>query len=295
MMTQRSEVRGLYQSKHLDYELIDFGKGRKLERFGKVVIDRPEIHATSSPLEGKAIWQSAHWRFEEKSPKKGDWVQLKTAPSDWTIRYVNQNSVEIKLKLTQFKHIGVFPEQSENWSYVESKIKTHKGSNKVLNLFAYTGVASIIAAKSGATVTNVDSVKQITHWAKENAIENYIDSVRWIIEDARKFALKCERRGEHFHGIILDPPAYGIGSKKEHWKLERDLQGLLKTVSNILHKKDSFIILNTYSPKINLKELRSLIGIAGFSLSHSEFHNLGVLSNKGKYLPLGQLARVLRP
>jgi len=294
-MSQHFKSKSLYQNQFLDYELIDFGKQRKLERFGTIIVDRPEINATISQQEKPDVWRNAHWKFEELNPKHGEWKQLKDSPSEWTMTYKLAKPLKIKLKLTQFKHIGVFPEQSENWAYIQFKFKNRPTQKNFLNLFAYTGAASLVVAQSGAKVTNVDSVKQITEWAKSNAVANKLDNIRWIVEDARKFVLKCERRGEKFNGIILDPPIYGVGTKKEHWKLERDLKGLLKSVSKVMHKKDAFIVLNTYSPKVDLAQLSAMVSSIDDLPKQFERHNLGLLSNKRKYLPLGQLIRAYRP
>lgn len=294
-MSQHFTSKSLHQNRFLDYELIDFGHHRKLERFGKIIIDRPEINATNSPHNNPELWKSAHWKFEEINPKQGKWKQLRESPNEWTMILRVGNPMKLELKLTQFKHIGVFPEQSENWAYIQSKLKKNASSKSFLNLFAYTGAASVVAAHSSAKVTNVDSVKRITEWAKRNASINKLDNIRWIVEDARKFVTKCERRGERFNGIILDPPIYGLGTKKEHWKLERDLMGLLKSVSKVLHQKEGFIVLNTYSPKVDLAQLSAMVSSIDNMPKLIERYNLGLLSNKRHFLPLGQLIRACRP
>ena len=170
--------------------------------------------------------------FYEEKGKTGNWVNQKKSASEWEIGYnYKKLSLAFDLKLTSFKHIGIFPEQAENWKYIQEQLNRIKGEKTLLNLFAYTGAASCVAAASGAKVTNVDSVKQVSNWARKNAQKNNLDTIRWIIEDARKFVDKASRRGEFYNGIIMDPPAFGYGAKKKKWKLERDLKSLIEQIS----------------------------------------------------------------
>ncbi|MEQ8907799.1 MAG: class I SAM-dependent methyltransferase [Vicingaceae bacterium] len=276
----------------LDYELIDCGNQRKLERFGTNILNRPEIEAKWTPKLPQVEWEKADWYFYEKKGKKGEWRANGSPQKSWNINYqVEAVSLQFKLELTAFKHIGLFPEQAANWHYIQENLRKIKGDKKVLNLFAYTGAASLVCAASGAKVTNIDSVKQVLNWGRENAKINQIDNIRWILEDARKYVKKAVRRGEKYHGIILDPPAFGYGAKKERWKLEEDLLPLLQDLATIMYEQSSFLILNTYSPKISLHELEKMVqSVKGFP-SGFELSQLGLRSSKEVALSLGNLVR----
>lgn len=276
----------------IDYELIDSGNRRKLERFGKYIIDRPEIEAHWDKKLNKNEWLNCDWRFYEEKGKKGHWTNKNQAEEEWLVDYNYQDvQLHFKLRQTAFKHLGLFPEQAENWKFIQRELSKFSGEVKVLNLFAYTGAASIVAAASGAGVTNVDSVKQVLSWGKENAQLNQVENIRWIHEDARKFVKKALRRGELFQGVIMDPPAFGYGTKREKWKLESDLKLLLEDVSHLLHPKKHFFILNTYSPKLPLTKLKKMFNeVDGFQKKY-EAKILGVKSKTNQYLELGNLIR----
>ncbi len=279
-------------SSGIDYEFLDSGNSRKLERFGKYILNRPEVGADWNPLLEKQIWQSADWVFEEKEGKTGQWISRSAAPKEWDITYLHrQSSLTFHLRLTSFKHIGIFPEQAENWKFIQNELAKIDGEKKVLNLFAYTGAASMIAASCGALVSNIDSVKQVLNWGRDNAKNNDIDTIRWILEDARKFVEKSVRRGDVYHGIIMDPPIFGYGAKNEKWKLEKDLKALVENSIKLLKAKNGFFILNTYSPKLPMKELKSILDtINGFPKNYTS-NTLGLESNKNQKLELGNLIR----
>ena len=282
----------LYPDNWKDYELIDAGNGRKLERFGKLITDRPEPAATWSPGFTKAEWDSAASRFSEDKGQKGSWSE---DISDLTLSYpFLDTGIRFNLKQTAFKHLGVFPEQAENWEYIKDKCShlIKEGIKpKVLNLFAYTGGASLAADRAGAEVTHVDSVKSVVTWARENADLNNINSIRWIVEDARKFVEKSVRRGDIYNGIIMDPPIFGLGPKGKNWKLNRDLPDLIVNTMKILDPKNRFFILNTYSPQLPLQDLRALLrSTTGFPTDF-EATTLGLKATSGKELELGNLVR----
>lgn len=282
----------LSPSAGLDYEFLDAGNYRKLERFGEVILDRPEIEAKGKPLLPKSDWDKADWYFKEEKGKTGEWINQSPAPSEWSISYQHKEvALSFHLKLTAFKHIGIFPEQAENWNFIQSQLSGIKGEKKLLNLFAYTGAASVVAAASGAVVTNVDSVKQVLNWGRENAAINQQDTVRWILEDARKFVQKSIRRGDKYHGIIMDPPAFGYGSKKEKWILEKDLKQLLEQSVQLLNPDQHFFVLNTYSPKLPMSDLRSLLNTTHSFPKKYEASILGLKFLKSKELALGNLIR----
>lgn len=277
----------------LDYELIDSGNQRKLERFGTVVLNRPEVSAKHKPLCSAEIWESANWYFFEEKGKKGEWKANNKAQKNWQIQYLkNGLKLNFHLELTAFKHIGLFPEQTENWHYIQQRLNAIKGKKRVLNLFAYTGAASLVSAACGAKVTNVESVKQIMNWSRENSRINKIEHIRWILEDAKKYVKKAVRRKEEFEGIILDPPTFGYGSNKERWKIETDLEPLLHDLFKLLNRKEGFFILNTYSPKMPQSKLMAILEKLNHpNLKKRQIVDLGLKSQKNQKVTLGLLFR----
>lgn len=236
-----------------DYELIDFGNGRKLERFGTVILDRPEIQAVGSSSLRMIRWQElASAKFVETTKSKGKWIKIGEVPEPWEFSFENgSHSWKTVLGLSPFKHIGLFPEQVEHWQYLMKKV--NKG-DRVLNLFGYTGAASLSAAAAGGNVFHVDSSKSIVNKAAENANKSQINGIHWVVEDALAFAKKEVKRGNKYHFIIMDPPIYGRGKKGEHWKLEDLLPDLVETAAALLTRK-GVLILNTYSPKIEISDM----------------------------------------
>lgn len=250
-----------------DYQLIDCGNFEKLERFGKIVMARPEPKAIWDKLLSEDEWNRLmHTRFAPgagfgKAGKEdsGTWKRVKRMDDQWFINYGGYGaegpSFRLRLGLTSFKHVGVFPEQAPNWEYIYSHTKAlvekakaeGRPTPKVLNLFAYTGAASLAAKAAGADVTHLDSVRQVVTWAKGNMENSGLDNIRWVVEDALKFARREAKRGNVYQGIILDPPAYGHGPDGEKWKLDECLNDMLKCVSAILAPTDSFMVLNLYS------------------------------------------------
>lgn len=291
-----------------DYELLDSGKGAKLERFGEYVLARPEPKALWDKSMSDAEWNSlAHTRFTPgagfgKAGKEdsGTWERLRNMPDQWWIRYDGGPKFSLRLGLTSFKHVGVFPEQAANWDYIfrqTSDVAAKTGSRpKVLNLFAYTGAASLAAKCAGADVTHLDSVRQVVTWAHENQDRSGLRDIRWVVEDAMKFAGREARRGNLYQGIILDPPAYGHGPGGEKWKLDECLFDMMKTVGKILAPENSFLVLNLYSNGFSaiLGEtvVRQALGLpADSSLESGEL----VLRDRfGKNLPLSIFVRLKR-
>lgn len=291
-----------------DYELLDSGKGAKLERFGEYVLARPEPKALWDKSMSDAEWNTlAHTRFTPgagfgKAGKEdsGTWERLRNMPDQWWIRYDGGPKFSLRLGLTSFKHVGVFPEQAANWDYIfrqTSDIAAKTGSRpKVLNLFAYTGAASLAAKCAGADVTHLDSVRQVVTWAHENQDRSGLRDIRWVVEDAMKFANREAKRGNLYQGIILDPPAYGHGPDGEKWKLDECLFYMMKTVGKILAPENSFLVLNLYSNGFSaiLGEtvVRQALGLpADSSLESGEL----VLRDRfGKNLPLSIFVRLKR-
>lgn len=292
----------------MDYELLDSGRGAKLERFGEYVLARPEPKALWDKSMSDAEWNRlAHTRFTPgagfgKAGKEdsGTWERLRNMPDQWWIRYNGGPKFSLRLGLTSFKHVGVFPEQAANWDYIfrqTSDIAAKTGSRpKVLNLFAYTGAASLAAKCAGADVTHLDSVRQVVTWAHENQDRSGLRDIRWVVEDAMKFAGREARRGNLYQGIILDPPAYGHGPDGEKWKLDECLFDMMKTVGKILAPENSFLVLNLYSNGFSaiLGEtvVRQAFGLT--SDTALESGELVIMDRFGKNLPLSIFVRLRR-
>ncbi len=274
-----------------DYELIDCGDFEKLERFGNVVLIRPEPQSVWPKSLPDAEWVKRHdIRFRGRSATSGDWVKKNSKlPDRWHITYKN-GDVEIKFRLglTAFKHVGVFPEQAVNWDYISETIKSFKTRQpKVLNLFAYTGGASLIAKAAGADTTHVDSIKQVVTWANENKELSGLSDIRWVVEDALKFVKRELKRGNTYNGIILDPPAYGHGPKGEKWKLEDHIAEMMRDVVQLLDPQEHFLILNTYSLGFSSVIVENLVKSALPQAQNLETGELYLQATAGSKLPLG--------
>lgn len=247
-----------------DYELLDSGNFKKLERFGSHILIRPEPQALwETSLTPQQWQQQAHVEFAPADATSGTWLHHAAMPHNWTIQY-DSIGLQAQLKLTKFKHIGIFPEQAANWDYIFANCSKSKNI-KVLNLFAYTGMATLAAAAAGAQVTHVDSVKQVVQWAKSNMQLSGTQSVRWIIDDAKKFAQRELQRGNIYNGILLDPPAFGRGANGESWKYERDIVELLHILKQILHNEKYFFVFNSYSFGFSPSSI--------YTLLHTVFNN----------------------
>ena len=306
-----------------DYELIDSGNFEKLERFGSFILARPEPKAVWVPSLPAKEWDKlAHTRFTAgagfgKSGKEdtGTWKMLKKMPEQWYIRYNLPDSFfKLRLGLTSFKHVGVFPEQSPNWEFIYAQSKrlvekfAAKGIDpatgmvrrpKVLNLFAYTGAASLAARCAGADTTHLDSVRQVVTWAKGNMESSNLDNIRWVVEDALKFAKREAKRGNLYNGLIMDPPAYGHGPDGEKWKLDELLYELLLETSKIVAPEDSFMVLNLYSngysAMLGDTAVRSAFGMLnGKGKGELTCGELMLKDNFGKAIPLSVFSRLVR-
>lgn len=295
-----------------DYELIDSGDGEKLERFGEYRIIRPEPKALWTKSLSASEWNRlAHTRFRPgagfgKAGKEdsGTWERLRRSEDQWYIRYPGSPGgpeFALRLGLTSFKHVGVFPEQAPNWEYIYSSTRALAASGrkpKVLNLFAYTGAASLAAKAAGADVTHLDSVRQVVTWARGNMEKSGLDGIRWIVEDAMKFAKREERRGNVYDGIIMDPPAYGHGPDGEKWKLDECLFEMMKSINSILAPKDSFLVLNLYSngfsPLLGETVVKQAFSLAPDGNYEMQSGELALRDGFGKVLPLSIVIRLKR-
>lgn len=270
-----------------DYELLDAGGGKKLERWGEIITIRPELQAYFKSEWSFGEWkQKAHFEFESKTGKNtGSWKKLKqNAPENWEVEW---QGLKANLELTKFKHLGMFPEQATNWEFIQDNLSDDK---RFLNLFAYTGFASVVARNSGAETIHVDSVKQLITWAKTNMVSSEVEGIKWVHEDALKFALREVKRGNKYDGIIMDPPAFGLGAKGERWKIEQKLPELIETASKLL-TKDGFLILNTYSPRVSIEDIHRIAN-RYFSKKNIELTELWMNTSTQKQMFYGHLLRV---
>lgn len=282
-----------------EYQLIDTGDFEKLERFGNWVLRRPEPQAVWSKSMSEQEWQKlAHANFTRKSNDSrdvdsGNWNVKKGMPDRWHVRYKNAPlNFKMRLALTSFKHVGLFPEQADNWDFIAKRIieLNAKEKPKVLNLFAYTGGASVAACQAGADVTHVDSVKQVVTWSRENMEESGLDGIRWVVEDAFKFVLREVKRGKKYDGIILDPPAYGRGPDGEKWVLEKQINDLLSMCSQIL-SENGFFVINLYSLGFSTLITQNLVHQHFPKRQGIESGEIYLLDQFKKKLPLGTFLR----
>ncbi len=281
-----------------DYELLDCGDFEKLERFGELILIRPEPQAVWKKLWSESEWTKLHHiRFKGRSATSGDWIKKNPKTADrWQINYQNKDiNINFRLGLTSFKHVGIFPEQAVNWDFIAAQIKRFKNPEpKVLNLFAYTGGASLAARAAGADTTHVDSIKQVVTWANENQELSKLKDIRWVVEDALKFVKREIKRGKKYNGIILDPPAYGHGPNGEKWKLEDHIQEMMQDVVQLLDEKEHFLILNAYSMGFSSVIIENLITSSHPAVSNLSCGELYLQAKSGCKLPLGVFGRFFK-
>ena len=284
-----------------DYELIDSGDYRKLERFGRFVVSRPEPQAIWSPALGEAEWaQQAQAIFERRNlsstqSDEGNWTLKPGMPEQWFIGYSYEGMhLQFRLGLTSFKHLGIFPEQAANWNYLYDALRALPVETpRVLNLFAYTGGASLAARAAGADVIHVDAVKPVITWARQNMEASGLENIRWAVEDALKFAKKEARRGRTFHAILLDPPAYGRGPEGEKWLLEKHLNELLGLCRELLDPRHGIFLLNLYSMGFSALVADNLVRQHFPGVAEPEFGELFIPDRRGARLPLGSFVRFI--
>lgn len=275
-----------------DYEVIDCSKGEKLERWGDYLLIRPDpqvIWDTERKLKG---WKKPNGHYHRSSKGGGEW-EFFSLPEQWTIDY---KGLTFHLKPFSFKHTGLFPEQAVNWDWFGNKIRQAGRPIKVLNLFAYTGGATLAAAQAGASVTHVDASKGMVGWAKENARSSGLEQapIRWIVDDCVKFAEREIRRGNHYDAIIMDPPSYGRGPKGEIWKIEDCIHPLVKLCSKLLSDQPLFFLINSYTTGLAPSVLSYMLALElngrYRGIVHADEVGLPVSSN-GFVLPCGASGR----
>ena len=284
-----------------EYELLDSGNFEKLERFGKYTLIRPEPQAIWNRTLSHEEWHKqahAHFSREQKDnfrfgdDIKGGWKKYKSMPDSWDIQYqYNTLSLSLRLALTNFGLVGIFPEQGQNWNFIFDTISSwNMSAPRVLNLFAYTGAASVVAKSAGADVTHVDASRPGLNWANQNMQQNKLDGIRWVYEDALKFVKREAKRGKKYNGIIMDPPPYGRGPEGEKWTLEEKLNELIGLSSELLEPKNSFFILSMYavglSPLVGLNVAKS-----HFKKVDPAFGEFFLAAKDGKNLPMGTFLR----
>lgn len=272
-----------------DYELIDADCGERLERWGDIILIRPDPQIIWNEGHRDERWNSAHAKYHRSNSGGGYWETLKKVPDVWSIKY---NDLTFRLKPMGFKHTGLFPEQAVNWSLADKLIREANREISVLNLFAYTGGATIACLNAGAKVTHVDASKGMVSWAKENAVASGLADrpVRWLVDDCMKFVKREIRRGNKYDAIIMDPPSYGRGPNGEVWKLEQQLSELLTDVGKILSDDPLFFFLNSYtggmSPTILNYMVKSCIAPKGTGTVFTE--EIGIkVSKRDVILPCG--------
>lgn len=275
-----------------DYELIDTSDGERLERWGDIILIRPDPQIIWSTGRKNPLWRNAHARYHRSNKGGGHWETYRKVPDRWTIRY---NQLVFNIKPMGFKHTGVFPEQAVNWDYAAEKIRNENRPLKVLNLFGYTGCATLSCMKAGAMVCHVDASKGMVQWARENAQSSAIADlpVRWLVDDCVKFVQREIRRGNRYDGIIMDPPSYGRGPGGEVWKLEEQLFPLVDLCRQVLSNNPVFFILNSYTTGLSPAVMEYLLGVQlqqsfGGSVSSDE---IGLrVTDTGLVLPCGSTA-----
>lgn len=274
------------------YELLDFGDGRRLERFGSYVLDRPCPVAEKEDRSRPSLWTDANARYRRIDDKKGNWSTKGQMSESWTISH---GQVRLELNLTPFGHVGVFPEQAENWDWIVSQVKRVNRPLKVLNLFAYTGGSTLAAAAAGAEVTHVDAAGNAVARARGNAeLSGLKDApIRWITEDAVKFARREVRRGNTYDAVILDPPSYGHGPKGETWKIERHLMSLLSLCGKLTARRRAFLLMTCHTPGWGPAELEAYLadGVFGHCQSGVQAYESRTRSSDGRMLFGGVVAR----
>ena len=279
-----------------DYEVLDTGDGEKLERWGNVILRRPDPQ-TIWPKADPVLWKQAQAHYHRSEKGGGEWEYKRRLPEKWKISCgEGEDKLTLIVSPTGFKHTGVFPEQAVNWAWYAKKIRAAGRPVKVLNLFGYTGGATLAAAAAGAQVTHVDASKGMVAWAKENARSSNLESapIRWIVDDCVKFVEREIRRGNHYDAIIMDPPSYGRGPKGEIWKIEESIYPFIELTTQILSDDPLFFLINSYTTGLQPAVLNYMMQTAltpKFG-GHTEASEIGLpVTDNGLVLPCGASGR----
>lgn len=272
-----------------DYELIDCSQGQKLERWRDIILIRPDPQAIWQSEQKHPMWKNAHARYFRSNSGGGHWETYKKVPDKWEIRY---QDLTFLVKPMGFKHVGLFPEQAVNWNFVRERIRAAGRDIRVLNLFAYTGAATVACLQAGASVVHVDASKGMTQWAKDNAEASGVrdGDVRFIVDDCVKFVEREIRRGNRYDVIIMDPPSYGRGPGGEVWKLEDKIYGFLERCANVLSDTPLMVLVNSYTAGLSPAVMEYMLSLLlcprfGGSVTSSE---IGLpVSSTGLVLPCG--------
>ena len=276
-----------------DYEILDCSGGEKLERWGNYLLVRPDPQVIWDTPKKNRGWKEMNGHYHRSKKGGGEW-EFFDLPQQWDIHY---KGLTFNLKPFSFKHTGLFPEQAANWNFIYDncvRMRAEERTPKVLNLFAYTGGATLAARAAGADTTHVDSVKQVVTWARENMEQSGLEGVRWIVEDALKFVQREVRRGNRYNGIILDPPAYGRGANGEKWILEDNIGEMLECCARLLEPCGAFLVLNLYSMGLSATLASTAVRQAFGTPFEEQFGELCFDDRAGKRLPLGTYCRFAR-
>ena len=281
-------------NKWIDYECLKTGNGEKLERWGNIILNRPDPQII---WEKKDVWNNYDGYYHRSNEGGGYWEYKKKLPEYWTVKY---NNLTFKVSPTNFKHTGIFPEQAANWDYIDFKVKEYLKDHEemhILNLFAYTGCATMAAANAGATeVVHVDASKSINEWAKENMKLCHLEdkTIRFIADDAIKFLEREKRRGHTYQGIIMDPPSYGRGPNKEVWKFENDSTKLLDKVKDVLDKDYSFLLISSYTTGISHISLENILKLKFPNQKIETGENCLPITENNLILPCGIYGKITK-
>lgn len=281
-------------NKWIDYECLKTGNGEKLERWGNIILNRPDPQII---WEKKDVWNNYDGYYHRSNEGGGYWEYKKKLPEYWTVKY---NNLTFKVSPTNFKHTGIFPEQAANWDYIDFKVKEYLKDHEemhILNLFAYTGCATMAAANAGATeVVHVDASKSINEWAKENMKLCRLEdkTIRFIADDAIKFLEREKRRGHTYQGIIMDPPSYGRGPNKEVWKFENDFTKLLDKVKDVLDKDYSFLLISSYTTGISHISLENILKLKFPNQKIETGENCLPITENNLILPCGIYGKITK-
>ncbi len=281
-------------NKWIDYECLKTGNGEKLERWGNIILNRPDPQII---WEKKDVWNNYDGYYHRSNEGGGHWEYKKKLPEYWTVKY---NNLTFKVSPTNFKHTGIFPEQAANWDYIDFKVKEYLKDHEemhILNLFAYTGCATMAAANAGATeVVHVDASKSINEWAKENMKLCHLEdkTIRFIADDAIKFLEREKRRGHTYQGIIMDPPSYGRGPNKEVWKFENDFTKLLDKVKDVLDKDYSFLLISSYTTGISHISLENILKLKFPNQKIETGENCLPITENNLILPCGIYGKITK-